>query len=111
MARKLGRHIKSISEDAMKRLVSYPWPGNIRELENTIERAMILSKSSVLEMQMPAIEAKSGVENLNIKSVEKKAIENALKMADGNRRSASEILGISLRALHYKIKEFGINEK
>jgi DNA-binding NtrC family response regulator len=111
LARKLGRHIKSISEDAMKRLVSYPWPGNIRELENTIERAMILSKSSVLEMQMPAIEAKSGVENLNIKSVEKKAIENALKMADGNRRSASEILGISLRALHYKIKEFGINEK
>jgi DNA-binding NtrC family response regulator len=110
LSRKLGKHVKSISEDAMKRLVSYPWPGNIRELENTIERAMILSKSNILEIQLPAIEVKSGVENLNIKSVEKKAIEDALKRANGNRRSASEILGISLRALQYKIKEYDIGE-
>ncbi|MCX5717071.1 MAG: sigma-54 dependent transcriptional regulator [Nitrospirae bacterium] len=111
LSRKLGKHVKRISADAMKRLVSYPWPGNIRELENTIERAMILSKSSMLEMQLPAVEVKSGVENLNIKSVEKKAIEDALNRAGGNRRVASEILGISLRALQYKIKEYGISEK
>lgn len=111
LSRKLGKHVKSISEDAMKRLVSYPWPGNIRELENTIERAIILSKSSILEIQLPAIEVKAEVENLNMKSVEKKAIEDALNRAGGNRRVASEILGISLRALQYKIKEYGISEK
>lgn len=110
LSRKLGKHVKSISEDAMKRLVSYPWPGNIRELENTIERAIILSKSSILEIQLPAIEVKAEVENLNMKSIEKKAIEDALKRANGNRRSASEILGISLRALQYKIKEYDIGE-
>ena len=111
LSRKLGKHVKSISEDAMKRLVSYPWPGNIRELENTIEKAMILSKTSMLEIQLPAIEVKAEVENLNMKSVEKKAIEDALKRANGNRRSASEMLGISLRALQYKIKEYNINER
>ena len=111
LSRKLGKYVKSISEDTMKRLTSYPWPGNIRELENTIERAMILSKSSILEIQLPAIEVKAEVENLNIKSVEKKAIEDALKRANGNRRSASEILGISLRTLQYKIKEYNINER
>ena len=110
LSRKLGKHVKSISEDAMKRLVSYLWPGNIRELENTIERAMILSKSNILEIQLPAIEVKAEVENLNMKSIEKKAIEDALKRANGNRRSASEILGISLRALQYKIKEYDIGE-
>lgn len=111
LSRKLGKHVKSISEDTMKRLTSYPWPGNIRELENTIERAIILSKSSILEIQLPAIEVKAEVENLNMKSIEKKAIEDALKRANGNRRSASEILGISLRALQYKIKEYNINER
>lgn len=111
LSRKLGKHVKGISEDTMKRFVSYPWPGNIRELENTIERAMILSKSSILEIQLPAIEMKAEVENLNIKSVEKKAIKDALKRAGGNRRVASEMLGISLRALQYKIKEYGISEK
>ena len=111
LSRKLGKYVKSISEDTMKRLTSYPWPGNIRELENTIERAMILSKSSILEIQLPAVEVKAEVENLNMKSVEKKAIEDALKRANGNRRSASEILGISLRALQYKIKEYNINER
>lgn len=110
LSRKLGKYVKSISEDTMKRLTSYPWPGNIRELENTIERAMILSKSSILEIQLPAVEVKAEVENLNMKSVEKKAIEDALKRANGNRRSASEILGISLRALQYKIKEYDIGE-
>ena len=111
LSRKLGKYVKSISEDTMKRLTSYPWPGNIRELENTIERAMILSKSSILEIQLPAVEVKAEVENLNMKSVEKKAIEDALKRANGNRRSASEILGISLRTLQYKIKEYNINER
>lgn len=110
LSRKLGKHVKSISEDAMKRLVSYPWPGNIRELENTIERAMILSKSNMLEIQLPAIEVKAEVENLNMKSIEKKAIEDALNRTGGNRRVASEMLGISLRALQYKIKEYDIGE-
>lgn len=110
LSRKLGKHVKSISEDTMKRLTSYPWPGNIRELENTIERAIILSKSSILEIQLPAIEVKAEVENLNMKSIEKKAIEDALDRAGGNRRVASEILGISLRALQYKIKEYDIGE-
>jgi formate hydrogenlyase transcriptional activator len=50
-AKKLGKHIAQVSEDTMRRLTSYSWPGNIRELQNVIERAVILSPSKTLLMQ------------------------------------------------------------
>jgi len=111
IARKLGRHITDVAEDSMKQLTSYSWPGNIRELENTIERAIILSKKDILHISLPEMNIKTErFEDLNIKSMEKNTIEAALKKVSGNRRLAAEMLGISLRALQYKIKEYNISE-
>jgi len=111
IARKLGRHSTGIAEDSMKHLISYPWPGNIRELENTIERAIILSKKDILHIPLPEMDIKTDrFEDLTIRNMEKKTIEAALKKVSGNRRRAAEMLGISLRALQYKIKEYNISE-
>lgn len=104
---KIGKTIKEIPDESTQRLMSYQWPGNIRELENTIERAIILSRDGRLlipRLEAPAEDMFSG----DMKSIEKKAIENALKKTNGNRKSAAEILGISLRSLQYKIKDYGI---
>lgn len=111
IARKLGRHITDVAEDSMKHLISYSWPGNIRELENTIERAIILSKKDILHISLHEMDIKTErFEDLNIKNMEKNTIEAALKKVSGNRRLAAEMLGISLRALQYKIKEYNISE-
>lgn len=110
LARKLRKNIKRISKDSMDLIMSYPWPGNIRELENAIERSIILSKNDVIDIQLSSPDTKAYLNvDLNIKNIEKKAIEDALARASGNRRAASEMLGISLRTLQYKIKEYNIN--
>jgi DNA-binding NtrC family response regulator len=107
---KIGKTIHEIPEESFERLVSYQWPGNIRELENTIERAMILSRQGMLSIQIPEPvheDSRAG----DMRSIEKKAIENALNMTNGNRKSAAEMLGISLRSLQYKIKEYGVKQQ
>jgi len=110
MAARLGKGAKSLSENDIKKLKEYPWPGNIRELENVLERSMILSKGSQLtlpDLKMP--EDTGSPHEVDLKSIEMAAIENALGKAEGNRKRAAEMLGISLRALQYKIKEYRIS--
>jgi transcriptional regulator with PAS, ATPase and Fis domain len=111
ISRRLGKEPKIIPSGVMKEMIDYLWPGNIRELENIIERSIIVSKGSELHI--------SGMEDISLfrqdqkisgdlKAIEKEAIKNALSHAAGNRKRAAEMLGISLRSLHYKIKEYGI---
>ena len=95
----------------MKEMKEYPWPGNIRELENVIERAIIVSKGPELHISgMGYISEPSHVQMISgdLKTIEKEAIRNALSQTGGNRKRAAEMLGISLRSLHYKIKEYGM---
>lgn len=109
---RLGKEAKIIPVNEMERLMNYTWPGNIRELENIIERSVIISKGDQLifpnlettETEIGDIQKIEG----NLKTLEKIAIENALSKTNGNRKKAAEILGISLRALQYKIREYGI---
>lgn len=124
IASRVGKNVGNISQDAMSRLVNYPWPGNIRELENILERSIITSKG--MEIVIPkhitediSIPDEKLTENLDLetieydgdmRTVEKKAIQNALKKTSGNRRKAADILGISLRALQYKIKQYDITD-
>lgn len=107
LSMRIGRSISKIPEESLQRLVSYHWPGNIRELENVIERAVILSREGILSIHMPE-QTDTPADIGDMKSIEKKAIENALIKTNGNRRSAAEALGISLRSLQYKIKDYGI---
>lgn len=121
-AQKHGGPVKSVSDAAMSLLEAYAWPGNIRELENTIERAMVLCDSPVIEQQLledklqhraaPVVEQAPVPADLSIKkatrSIEEKLIREALEVTRGNRTNASKLLEISHRALLYKIKEYGI---
>lgn len=101
---KLGKPAKKLSKDSMETIINYQFPGNIRELENILERSIIMSNSEEIEVKIEEI----FTENEDLKSIEKKAIIEALKKTGGNKKQASQLLGISLRTLYYKIKEFGL---
>ncbi|GAQ95756.1 DNA-binding transcriptional response regulator, NtrC family [Thermodesulfovibrio aggregans] len=105
ISKKLGKEPKRLSKQSLELLKNYSFPGNIRELQNLLERAIILSKTEEIEIK---IEKQEEIEENNLKSLEKKAIIEALKKTNGNKKMASMILGISLRTLYNKIKEFGL---
>lgn len=105
--------------EAMRSLMAYGWPGNIRELENAIERGMILCEGNIISREcLPTGISGGGApslasdENLSIKkaedAIERDLIRKALAKTGGNRTQAAKILEISHRSLLYKLKEFGI---
>jgi len=113
--------VRGVSAEAMKVLCAHSWPGNIRELENAIERAMVLCDGELLEPVMLSeslrasrdpIQQQMGGSDLSIKKttriVEEELIRRALASTNGNRTSAAKLLEISHRALLYKIKEYGL---
>ena len=113
-----GRDLLKISPEAMKALERYDYPGNIRELRNSIERMVVLARGDTLELAdvpehilnfAPAAPEKAVVTEpakLNLGGNERKLIEQALKSANGNRTHAAEILGISRRTLHRRLNEY-----
>ena len=121
---KLNTKIEEANPEAMKCMLDYPWKGNVRELENCIERALVLSNSNVIDMDsLPdriknfnnpnSININSIIgDNLSIKThteiLEKSLITKALKKTSGNRTHASKLLEISHRALLYKIKKYSL---
>jgi DNA-binding NtrC family response regulator len=112
ISKKLGRQPVSISEASLKAMKVYPWPGNLRELENAIERAIIVNKGDELEVPIDgsvhSAENASQRRSGDLKSIEREAIADALARCGGNRKAAALELGISLRTLQYKIKEYGL---
>jgi two-component system response regulator AtoC len=121
---KLGLSTKGIDREALSALMEYRWPGNIRELENCMERAMILSDAEVIrQADLPHQIAGAGtamaggaasfpMTSFSIKeasrTIEKRLISDALTATGGNLTKAAKLLEISYRALLYKIKEYGI---
>jgi len=118
-----GREMEALSfePDAMRSLMAYSWPGNIRELQNAIERAAILCESGRITISNLPASVQSTVtvqttadqnEDLSIKkaedAIERDLIRKALIKTGGNRTQAAKILEISHRSLLYKLKEFGI---
>lgn len=113
IAKKLGSEKKFLSKSAKNLLLSYPWPGNIRELENVLERSFILSEEEEIELFLEESYRKKELQEeeakpLDLKSLEREAILEALKKAKGNKRKASELLGLPLRTLYHKLKEYGL---
>jgi DNA-binding NtrC family response regulator len=111
VSRRLGKQPGIITPESLERMRSYPWPGNIRELENVIERAVIVSRGQELEITIAGPKSYSAEERggaADLKSLEKEAIIASLKKCGGSRKDAALELGISLRSLQYKIKEYGL---
>jgi two-component system response regulator AtoC len=117
----LGKPVRSVSDEALEKLVAYRWPGNVRELENVIERAMILAAGPHLtpadlppNVTVPSAETASAADagDLSLRrarrAVEIELIRRALEATGGNRTHAARRLGISHRALLYKLKEYGL---
>jgi len=118
--KKLDHNVKGLSKKAMTGIMEYPWYGNVRELENVIERSMIMADSDIIdEVDLPDVQGRkdiaieSWLEELSLDEakgrIEKAYIENALEKTNGNRTKAAELLGISRRNLLYKIKEYYTN--
>jgi two-component system NtrC family response regulator len=110
-----------ISKDAADYLLKYSYPGNVRELENIIERAVVLARGSMItlndlpmtvkglseENQLP--DSEGGPLTDQVEALEKKLIYDALRQAGGNQTKAGKILGLSERNLRYKLKKYDIN--
>lgn len=105
----LDNKVARLSENAARLLESYTWPGNIRELQNVMERAVILSKGTIEAEHLNIDLLPSPPPNQGLLGkLEREAIERVLAEVGGNRRKAAELLGVSLRTLQYRIKEYGL---
>lgn len=128
---KLNKEIVNISSSAMKKIMSYNWPGNIRELENKIERAVNLCDSQLIEAEdifienlygdINTITNKENIDNNNVhilteidieplEVIEKKAIEKALQITGGNITATANLLKVTRNTIYNKMKRYGLAE-
>jgi two-component system response regulator AtoC len=120
--RRLGVEVDGIASEAMELLLAYSWPGNIRELENVLERALVLCDHARLEagdlperVRRPETPPLPGddPDDLSVKrqaaELERRLIRRALERTGGNRTQAAELLELSPRALRYKIRDYGLD--
>jgi DNA-binding NtrC family response regulator len=107
-----------LPEETLTWLLNYPWPGNVRELKNAIEAGIVLCKDGVLcpgDMhlgglpEMPDESQQPSSAPFTLEENERLAIVRALKKTGGIQKDAAELLGISRRAIHYKIKKYNID--
>jgi two-component system, NtrC family, response regulator AtoC len=115
-ARENGRGALALSDDSLAALAAQPWPGNVRQLQNVVERAVLLADGLVitpadLERELDgAPDPGAGVDSLDgrRREAERDALLAALGRARGNRTLAARLLGVSRRTLYYKLKEHGV---
>ncbi|WP_430612759.1 sigma-54-dependent transcriptional regulator [Flavobacterium sp. JP2137] len=108
-----GKPAVKPSKEALEALKSHVWPGNIRELKNALERALIMSNGSVLELvdlpaefQKNALHSTAGLQTFELAQAERKHIQLVLKHTNGNKTKTAELLGIALTTLYRKIEEY-----
>jgi transcriptional regulator with GAF, ATPase, and Fis domain len=120
----LGSPVERISPEAMRKLVDYDWPGNVREIENVIERGLVLATSDALQPEdirldfaprrsAPATNGGSGAgeflaEGTTLEEHERQLIREALKRANGNKSQAARLLGLTRNALRYRLTQMGL---
>ena len=131
-AKAADKPISGFSTGALQLLMSYDWPGNVRELENTIERAVLLETSDVLQATNPALSdlrstgkedtsdsgddsmpslASTSTEILSLEEIEKQALIHALEVTDNNITKAAQALGINRVTIHRKLKRYNLLDR
>jgi DNA-binding NtrC family response regulator len=114
IAARMGRHALVLGPEARKILYHYDWPGNVRELENSLERALIVAKGDTLLPQDLLIQPENPVGEMRpptLAELERTAVLEALERNQGDRRITARELGVSLRTLQYRLKDYGIAGK
>ena len=113
-AHRMGKQVKTIPSTTMEKLVSWPWPGNVRELQNMIERGVILSRNSILEIPLTALE-RSSIPVLNddtgastLEAFEREHILRALRDTGCVVAGAAERLGLNRSTLNARMRKLEI---
>jgi two-component system response regulator AtoC len=119
--REFKKHVRGVSVTAMRALGSYGWPGNIRELRNAVERAMLLAEGDHLELADFPIASGATAEGtrtfelpasgINLDDVERSLVTQALERAGWNQTRAATLLGINRDQIRYRIEKFGLVQK
>jgi DNA-binding NtrC family response regulator len=112
------KELKKIGERTLDLMVRYPWPGNVRELRNLVERTVVLARTGIIEPRDLPDSIQDGQDSRPeitipldqpLQDIERTVISNVFARITHNRRKAAQMLGISLRALHYKIRRFELD--
>jgi two-component system NtrC family response regulator len=113
---KVKKQFIGLSDKFIEKLEAYNWPGNIRELKNIIERAVILADENVLEesllpyelQEAQPVKAGSAISSFDLSSIEKIHIQRVLNHTHGNRAEAARLLNIGVATLYRKLKDYGL---
>jgi len=116
--RQLGKVRCTVDPDAMRALLNYQWPGNIRELANVLERAQILAEEHLITLDdlpetmqgMSLMAPAPSTDPLNLRELERQTVQAALQQAKGNKVHAAKALGISRRALYRVLEKYHLDE-
>jgi formate hydrogenlyase transcriptional activator len=108
-ANRMNKKIEVIPNEVVEALTRYAWPGNIRELENFMERAVILSSGAVLEPPVAVLEEESAAAPVTLRDAERWHIRNTLREVDGVMATAAVRLGLPRSTLFYKMRRLGIS--
>jgi len=116
LCRERGRPAPELAPETVEALQRYAWPGNIRELANVVERAILIGGDARIlpaDLALPGSEAvrveRAELDDLDLDRLERRAIEQALAQCHGVQKEAAKLLGISPRAIHYKIRKHEID--
>jgi DNA-binding NtrC family response regulator len=115
-----GKRVKGIEENALKEISEYHWPGNIRQLESVIERAVLMCESSVIgikdikgELRLfhgkDILDFEFPVEGINIEELEKDLLKKAMQKANGVAAKAAKLLGMSYKTFWYRWEKYNLN--
>jgi two-component system, NtrC family, response regulator PilR len=117
-----NKKVREISRDAMKILMEYTWPGNVRQLDSVIEKAVLLAKDNILspdDLDIPVerffyagedLDLDNIPEGLSLEEIERRVILKAMEKAGGNISKAAKLLGTTYRTIEYRVKKFGISK-
>jgi formate hydrogenlyase transcriptional activator len=113
--RRMGKHIEHIPPDTMSALISYLWPGNIRELQNFIERSVIVTSGNVLHPPLMSLKSAAAVESIGAITLEDAERDHILKTLEQTRwvvsgpNGAAARLGIKRSTLYFRMQKLGIS--